>query len=184
MEGRYVHGITYVPAELGHGVGKAEHAGADHGGDIVEGGVPPLGVPPRVDGKPVVDVLLLRGPPAFLRVRARYGCQREAGELQKVCFFSHHQARDKQVDLDFYLPCFIYKSLWQGSYLCRYISWQIESCWTHLVRRIVAELWLHLHGRTARLRPQLDDDGRLPGSLELAMERVRERSEQEEVAES
>ena len=51
-----------VPSELGHGVGEAEHAGADHGGDIVEGSVPPLGVPRRRDREPVVDRLLLRCP--------------------------------------------------------------------------------------------------------------------------
>ena len=51
-----------VPAKLGHGEGEAEHAGADHGGDIVEGSVPPLGVPRRRDREPVVDLLLLRRP--------------------------------------------------------------------------------------------------------------------------
>jgi hypothetical protein len=48
-----------LPTELGHGVGQAEHAGADHGGDIVEGGVPPLGLPRRRDGEPVVNGLLV-----------------------------------------------------------------------------------------------------------------------------
>lgn len=52
--------VSHVPAELGHGVRKAEHAGADHGGDVVERGVPPLGVPGRGDWEPVVDRLILR----------------------------------------------------------------------------------------------------------------------------
>jgi hypothetical protein len=49
----------HVPAELGHCVGQAEDAGADHGRDVVEGGVPPFGVPGRGDGQPVVDGFLL-----------------------------------------------------------------------------------------------------------------------------
>jgi hypothetical protein len=39
------HRHAGAPAELRHGVGQAQHAGADHGRDIVEGRVPPLGVP-------------------------------------------------------------------------------------------------------------------------------------------
>ena len=58
-----------LPAELGHGVGEAEDAGADHGGDIVEGGVPPLGVPGPVDGEPLLELLLLRGLGVILRGR-------------------------------------------------------------------------------------------------------------------
>ena len=58
-----------IPAKLGHGIGKAEHAGADHGGDHVECGVPPLGVPPRVDAKQVdSSLLLVLGAPAILHV--------------------------------------------------------------------------------------------------------------------
>ena len=52
--------MNYVPAELGHGEGEAEDAGADHGGDVVESGVPPLGVAGGGDGEPVVDGFLLR----------------------------------------------------------------------------------------------------------------------------
>ena len=57
---------THVPAKLGHGVGKAKHAGADHGGDIVEGGVPPLGLPGGVDREPLIDRLLLFRPAAIV----------------------------------------------------------------------------------------------------------------------
>jgi hypothetical protein len=60
----------------------------------VEGGVPPLGVPPGVDREPVVDRLFLRPPAAFLRVHAPFGRKGEAGKLQGV-----HQPiiTDKQI---------------------------------------------------------------------------------------
>lgn len=35
----------YVPAEMSHGIRKAEDAGTDHGSDIVEDGVPPIAAP-------------------------------------------------------------------------------------------------------------------------------------------
>jgi len=34
-----------VPAKVSHGIRKAEDSRANHGGDGVEGGVPPLGWP-------------------------------------------------------------------------------------------------------------------------------------------
>lgn len=34
-----------VPAKVSHGIREAEDSGTDHGGDGVEGGVPPLGWP-------------------------------------------------------------------------------------------------------------------------------------------
>ena len=71
------HGDAGAPAELRHGVGEAEHAGADHGSDIVEAGVPPLGVPRRVDREPVVDRLLPRPCCDSLSV----GCDRARSKL-------------------------------------------------------------------------------------------------------
>lgn len=50
--------VDCVPSEFRHGVRQTEDASSDHGGDIVEGGVPPLGVAGGCDGKPVVDRLL------------------------------------------------------------------------------------------------------------------------------
>lgn len=47
-----------IPPELRQGVRKAEQAGANHGGDIVERRVPPLAIPGRGDWEPVVDRLL------------------------------------------------------------------------------------------------------------------------------
>ena len=39
--------VASLPSEMSHGVRQAEHAGADHGGDIVERHVPPLGTAGR-----------------------------------------------------------------------------------------------------------------------------------------
>lgn len=52
--------ITCLPSKLRHSVGQTEDAGADQGRDIVEGRVPPLRLPGRCDGEPVVDRLLPR----------------------------------------------------------------------------------------------------------------------------
>ena len=60
---------AHVPAELRHGIRKAQHASTNHGGHIVERRVPPLGVPGGGDGQPVVDGLLL----LLLPRRRRHG---------------------------------------------------------------------------------------------------------------
>ena len=78
------HGDAGAPAELRHGVGEAEHAGADHGSDIVEAGVPPLGVPRRVYREPVVDRLLPR--PCCDSLCWVRSCEIKAGKLQRVGF--------------------------------------------------------------------------------------------------
>lgn len=49
----------YIPAKLSHGVGEAEDTGADHGGNVVEGRVPPLAVPRPRDRQPFIQLLLL-----------------------------------------------------------------------------------------------------------------------------
>ena len=67
---------TYVPSELRHGEGEAEHASADHGRYVVEGRVVPFGRAGRSDREPVVDVLglvLLRPLSGRLRVLLHSG---------------------------------------------------------------------------------------------------------------
>jgi hypothetical protein len=120
------HACTYQPSSDMARVGKAEHAGADHGGDVVEGGVPPLGVPRGVDGEPVVGgLLLLRGGGQPLRVRAPSGCQREAVEIQRstlvVLSVITMRGTGRLSRYPFLLHIFICDREWTV-YLCSYIE--------------------------------------------------------------
>lgn len=49
---------TYIPSKMCHGIRQTEDTGTNHGGDIVEGRVPPFGIPWGSDWKPSFDLLL------------------------------------------------------------------------------------------------------------------------------
>jgi hypothetical protein len=75
----------------------------------VEGGVPPLGVPPGADGKPALDRLLSRAPSAILHVRAPvFGCNnRFAGSADLLSIWLIIADKTVYLSSSFYLLYFL-----------------------------------------------------------------------------